>query len=884
MAVTARFLADFSSFSQAVDKAEAKLTDFTSGASKVEKALARMTDQFSGRRVIQEATLMVKVFENMDNGAKLTADELKRMGVTAESAIAKLKALGSEVPAGLQKIADEAKKIPPELNNASTAGDRLSGALGKANGLLAAFGVGLSIGAVVSFGKSLFDAAGAVSDLSTATGVSTTGLQRFAYVGAGVGVSMEEIGRSVGTLSERLAGGDQSAMSAVKRLGLSIDDLLKAGPEEAFIQIGEAVGRIEDPMQKNAVAADLFGGKLSKTLIPMLGDLRQAMEDVPKEALISKEQLQNADDFGDKLDQLTIRVKAWASTQIFPKNRIFEMQMPPDADLAKKVELLRQMGVAEKDNWAATELANQATERERIAQEGMRKAMGAALPDVISLDEALTTLNKGLSQETAAADRAAEAQKKHAAELVTLKDKINDINQATAKGLWAPKASDMSTALDGYLADLKAAESQLDKIAGINRGGVAGVWNIGVQLDTKDAQSALQRLQEQAKASISGMLGSIVQGLPATLQQAFVGGGGLTGFGSAITSQVGEALGSKLFTAGGPMNGIGNKLAGIFGDSFGLALPGIGAALGSLVGPIVGKLFSVLKGIGGPSEKELGGRELERAFETSLGGFDAMLAKVGDAYEATSRSRDQAQRDVKALLDAEKEGPAAVQAWIDKLQVALDEAAQLRSADAQQAQAVADQIQKASSEAMQSAENDLQALIGKRDQLAKGIAAEAPEAIMGVIEAQQRGQLAVLDDEIANKAEAYAKLAEETGQKMADAIVKALDGIRLSPITVPVNYDYGGINPNPLPLDPIPMASGGAFRVTKPTLFMAGEAGPEDAVFSGANKSFGSAATDVSGLASEVSALRRELVGGMFATQMALAIQTAAAKQGAGRR
>lgn len=862
MAVTARFLADFSSFNQAVDKAEAKLTDFTSGASKVEKALARMTDQFSGRRVLQEATLMQKAVENIGGVSKLTQSELQRVGAKADEAIAKLKALGSEVPSGLQNIADQAKKIPPELNNASTAGDRLTGALGKANGLLAAFGVGLSIGAVVSFGKGLLETAGTVSDLSTATGVSTTALQKFAYVGATAGVSMDEIGRSVGTLSERLAGGDQSAMESVGKLGLSIDGLLKAGPEEAFIQIGEAVGRIEDPMQKNAVAADLFGGKLSKQLIPILGDLRTAMQDVPKDALISDADIAAVDELGDKIDQLSIKLKAYAATRIlaFFKPSRGEWEKMAGVDFANA-----------QANAGRTDIQLPAAPPALPAGFVQGYQQGAD-----AVDDLHTSFKKF----------AEDSAEKAKTQLVALKDKINDLNQTTAKGLWAPKASDMSTALDGYLADLKAAESQLDKIAGINRGGVAGVWNIGVQLDTKDAQSALQRLQEQAKASLSGMLGSIVQGLPATLQQAFVGGGGLTGFGSAITSQVGEALGSKLFTAGGPMNGIGNKLAGIFGDSFGLALPGIGAALGSLVGPIMGKLFSVLKGIGGPSEKELGGRELERAFETSLGGFDAMLAKVGDAYEATSRSRDQAQRDVKALLDAEKEGPAAVQAWIDKLQVALDEAAQLRSADAQQAQAVADQIQKASSEAMQSAENDLQALIGKRDQLAKGISAEAPEAIMGVIEAQQRGQLAVLDDEIANKAEAYAKLAEETGQKMADAIVKALDGIRLSPITVPVNYDYGGINPNPLPLDPIPMASGGAFRVTKPTLFLAGEAGAEDAAFSGANKRFGAAGatTDVSGLALEVSALRRELVGGMFATQMALAIQTAAAKQGAGRR
>jgi hypothetical protein len=39
-----------------------------------------------------------------------------------------------------------------------------------------------------------------------------------------------------------------------------------------------------------------------------------------------------------------------------------------------------------------------------------------------------------------------------------------------------------------------------------------------------------------------------------------------------------------------------------------------------------------------------------------------------------------------------------------------------------------------------------------------------------------------------------------------------------------------------MPPAPIPMADGGDFMVNKPTLFLAGEAGPERATFSGANK------------------------------------------------
>ena len=52
------------------------------------------------------------------------------------------------------------------------------------------------------------------------------------------------------------------------------------------------------------------------------------------------------------------------------------------------------------------------------------------------------------------------------------------------------------------------------------------------------------------------------------------------------------------------------------------------------------------------------------------------------------------------------------------------------------------------------------------------------------------------------------------------------------------NYDYGGSQQH-----------GGAYQVTKPTLFLAGEAGPEEAVFSGANRSLAGGPIGVPGAA-----------------------------------
>ena len=79
------------------------------------------------------------------------------------------------------------------------------------------------------------------------------------------------------------------------------------------MQVAEAAGRLEDPMTKNATAADLFGGKLGKQLVPMLGELRTKMNEVPQGAIISEATIKSAKDFDDTLAHLKITVKSFTA-------------------------------------------------------------------------------------------------------------------------------------------------------------------------------------------------------------------------------------------------------------------------------------------------------------------------------------------------------------------------------------------------------------------------------------------------------------------------------------------------------------------------------------------------------------------------------------------
>src|SRR5678816_4591911 len=214
MALTAKFIADFSSFNDAVSKAEAKLSDFATGASKVENALKRMTDGLVGKKVVQEAALMAKSVEAIGGVANLTASNLSRVAKASAEAVDQLQRLGKGVPEGIARLARESQKLVDanerlakesatsaknltDLQNRLRGGSDSAGAFGDklktVNGLLGGLGIGLGVGAVGSFGKALLADADALTKMSDRTGISVEGLQRLQAVGDDAGNTIEDM-------------------------------------------------------------------------------------------------------------------------------------------------------------------------------------------------------------------------------------------------------------------------------------------------------------------------------------------------------------------------------------------------------------------------------------------------------------------------------------------------------------------------------------------------------------------------------------------------------------------------------------------------------------------------------------------------------------------
>lgn len=317
MAITAKFQADFSSFSDAVTKAERQLADFSKGAGTVEKSLAKMTDSFSGRKVVQEAALMARAIEDAGGVATLTAKQLEQAGNKAAEAAEKMQKLGIGVPQNLQNIIDAAR---PASGIFQQLGSQVAAtAAGFITGQAVINGVSAAFHALVGTAQGAIEFASHLDDLSKATNINIESLQALGFAGKRVGLDLDDISNTVGQLAKRIATGDASAVGAIQSLGLNFQTLRSQKPEDLFITVGNAINRIQDPIAQAGIGAELFGKKYQDALRLVKDGLAETMQAAKDQnAVISEENVKALDAFGDAVGDLTIKVKVLAADALAP--------------------------------------------------------------------------------------------------------------------------------------------------------------------------------------------------------------------------------------------------------------------------------------------------------------------------------------------------------------------------------------------------------------------------------------------------------------------------------------------------------------------------------------------------------------------------------------
>lgn len=119
----------------------------------------------------------------------------------------------------------------------------------------------------------------------------------------------------LGAEYQKLKGGAEGAATAtgkntetLTRLGLSVTELKAMEPEKAFIQMMYAVADIKDPLERAAVAQDVFG-RAGMDMLPLLASGSAGIEQLASEAhdlglVFDAEAAAQADQFNDDLERL----------------------------------------------------------------------------------------------------------------------------------------------------------------------------------------------------------------------------------------------------------------------------------------------------------------------------------------------------------------------------------------------------------------------------------------------------------------------------------------------------------------------------------------------------------------------------------------------------
>lgn len=326
--------------------------------------------------------------------------------------------------------------------------------------------------------------------------------------------------------------------------------------------------------------------------------------------------------------------------------------------------------------------------------------------------------------------------------------------------------------------------------------------------------------------------------LPNVIINAITGGGDVgQAIGATLGQKIGENLGKKA----------GEALGGFLGKAAGSVIPVVGTLVGSLIGSKIGGFFGKL--FGGGEEKKV--NDMRDQFLDSFGGFQKLQEKlagltnqdlVGKIFNA--KTVDQFNAAVKETLDLlglQSQAQEETRAALEKYNIGLEKtgAAFAQGELNQQAMQFFKEFELLTKGAGVSVQDTIAAM-GEKGftdfvQTARAAGATIPEALRPMVEALiESGQLLDENGEAFESAEdagiTFAQTMEESMKKLVEQIERMVNALLGIPSAVDVRPDFNVHGPAGGPKGPmtdeLPAFQHGGI-VTRPTVALVGEAGPE---------------------------------------------------------
>ena len=268
-----------------MDNARAKIDKLTEKYRAQEKALQETKQQLEQTKK--------EYGEDSDEARKLTLEVTKQ-----ETALSKTKTEINKATAELNKLeqqtddtAQETHELADAQEKAGAVSEKISGGFTVLKGALANLAAD-GIRKVVDGFKDLMTAGPAFADeiltMSSQTSIATDRLQELAYMSDLVDVDVSTVAGSMKKLTKNMSsarGGTGAAADAFRTLGVSVTDVngnLRDN-EDVFFDSIDALGKMENETERDAVAMALFG-KSATDLNPMIEAGSDALRGFAEEA------------------------------------------------------------------------------------------------------------------------------------------------------------------------------------------------------------------------------------------------------------------------------------------------------------------------------------------------------------------------------------------------------------------------------------------------------------------------------------------------------------------------------------------------------------------------------------------------------------------------
>ena len=395
------------------------------------------------------------------------------MAISAETLNVILKARDKDFARQMKqneaRVARFSKKSNSRLKSTTAHFSKLGSA---AASFLPALGAAAMVSAVKNVVSKLDD----IGKTADRIGITTDALQELRAVAESAGVEQSALDNSIEKLGKGLAEaamGIGTAKYALDELGLSANDLMGLGLDGALAKIADEINKVPDPMQKTALATQLFG----RSGAPMLNLLREGASGMAK-------MRQEARELGIVIDEDLIRNAEEAQTQLDLMSRVI------NAELSSALISLAPLLVS-----TATGVASLS----RAARDFF--SIQFELPELLDADgvRALAAEMGGLTNELAAVEQARAA-------LASSKAAFGD-DSTQAVG-WAKDLTAAEANLAAAIAERKAQQGAAQRLA-------AGITDISAQNNALREQARLNALSasEREREAISARRMALEQSL-----------------------------------------------------------------------------------------------------------------------------------------------------------------------------------------------------------------------------------------------------------------------------------------------------------------------------------------------------------------------------------